>query len=410
MNKEVIKRRIKAIRDQLNKSRINCLIITKPANVTYATGFLGDDSWAVITTRLGEAPSRSQKGQVYLITDSRYTEQARKECVRCKIIQRTDSLPQAVAKLLKRLKSVKTVTIEKSTSLADFELLKKTVKVRLKTVANLIETVRSCKDNSEIAAIKAASRIAAKAFKQTLGYIKPGITENELAGLLNLQIRRLGAKNSFDTIVAFGPNASRPHHQSSKRKLKRRDTILIDFGVKYKGYCCDITRCFAVGRPSAFYKKVYDAVQQAQIAAIKIIKPGVEIAKVDAAAREMIRKSNLPVYGHGTGHGLGLEVHELPVIKPAYPKASPSGRPKTFLRPPKRATRRRDKDKLKAGQIITIEPGVYIPGKLGIRIEDDILVTETPRLPVASPRGERREASGCQILTHNCPHSPLLAP
>jgi Xaa-Pro aminopeptidase len=376
MNKEVIEKRIKAIRSRLNKNRINCLVITKPANVTYATGFLGDDSWAIIADR------------VYLITDSRYTEQSQNQCPHCKIIQRTDSLPKTVAKLIKRLKSVKTVTVEKSASLADFELLKKNVKTRLKTAANLIETIRSCKDNSEIAAIKAAAQIAAKALKQTLGYIKAGITENELAGLLNLQIRKLGATNSFDTIVAFGPNASCPHHQPSRRKLKKKDTILIDFGVKYKGYCCDITRCFAIGRPSAFYKKVYDAVQQAQTAAIKMIKAGVEISKVDATARKVITDSNLPIYGHGTGHGLGLEVHELPVIKPAYPKARPSGRPKS-------------KDKLKAGQIITIEPGVYIPGRLGIRIEDDILITKT----------------GCEILTppqfgagltHNCSYSPSV--
>jgi Xaa-Pro aminopeptidase len=359
MNRETIKKRIKAICNQLNKNRISCLVITKPANVTYTTGFLGDDSWAVIA-----------KGRVYLITDSRYTEQARKECHYCKIIQRTDLLPQAVAKLVKRLKSIKTVTVEKSISLADFELLKKTVKGRLKTTANLIEAVRSCKDSSEIAAIKSASRTAAKALKQTLRFIKPGITENELAGLLNFQIRKLGAINSFDTIVAFGPNASRPHHQPGKRKLKKKDTVLIDFGVKYNGYCCDITRCFAVGRPNAFYKKAYDVVQQAQTTAIKMIKAGVEIDKVDAAARKIIRKNDLPVYGHGTGHGLGLEVHELPVIKPKNKNKSTSA------------------GKLKAGQVITTEPGVYIRGKLGIRIEDDILVTKT----------------GCQILTRNCPH------
>jgi Xaa-Pro aminopeptidase len=326
MNRETIKKRIKAICNQLNKNRISCLVITKPANVTYTTGFMGDDSWAVI------------------------------------------------AKLVKKLKSVKTVTVEKSISLADFELLKKTVKTRLKTAANLIETARSCKDSSEIAAIKAASRIAAKALRQTLRFIKPGITENELAGLLNLQIRKLGAKNSFDTIVAFGPDASRPHHQSSKRKLKKKDTALIDFGVKYKGYRCDITRCFVVGRPTTFYKKVYNAVQQAQTAAIKMIKPGVEITKVDAAAREVIRKSGFPVYGHGTGHGLGLEVHEEPVIS-----AKSKGKPASA-------------GKLKAGQVITIEPGVYIPGKLGVRIEDDILVTET----------------GHQTLTRDCPYLPSL--
>ena len=360
MEEQIVKKRIKAIRRRLNEKKINCLIVTKPANVTYTTGFLGDDSWAVIT-----------KGRVYLLTDSRYTEQAQKECSCCTIIQRADSLAQAVAKLVKKLKSVSAsggVAVENSTSLTDFEAVKKNMKTRLKSVANIIEFVRSRKDSSEIAAIKTAGSIAARALKQTRRYIKPGITENELAGMLDFQIRKLGATNSFDTIVAFGPNASRPHHQPSKRRLKQKDTVLIDFGAKYKGYCCDITRCFTVGRPTTFYKKVYDVVQQAQAAAIKMVKAGVEISRVDAAAREVIDGSDLPVYGHGTGHGLGLEIHELPFLK-----AESKGR-------------------LKAGQVITIEPGVYIPGKLGVRIEDDILVTET----------------GSKILTRNCPHSPLL--
>ncbi len=166
--------------------------------------------------------------------------------------------------------------------------------------------------------------------------------------MLDFQVRKLGATSSFETIVAFGPNASRPHHQPTTKKLKRQDTVLIDFGAKYKGYCSDITRCFAIGRASTFYKKVYDVVEQAQLAAIKMVKAGVEIVRVDAAAREVIRKTDLPVYGHGTGHGFGLEIHELPYLKPE------------------------SKGKLKAGQIITIEPGVYIPGKVGVRIEDDI--------------------------------------
>ncbi len=372
MDKKIIKKRIKGILHDLANKSVKCLIVTNPANVTYTTGFMGGDSWAIITER-----------SVYLLTDSRYTEQAQKECVGCKIILRPDSLPlaPALAEKLKQLKLSKTVAVEKSTSIADFELLKKeyhglpardtTAKmavVQLKSVANVIETIRSCKDSSEITSIKTASRIAAKALKQTLGYIKPGITENELAGMLNFQFRKLGATSSFETIVAFGPNASRPHHQPSKRKLGKKDTILLDFGAKYNGYCCDITRCFAVGRPTPFYKKVYDTVQKAQTAAIKMIKSGIETGKVDDAARNVIRKSDLPVYGHGTGHGLGLEIHELPYLKI------------------------KSKVILKTGQIITVEPGVYIPGKLGVRIEDDILVTET----------------GCEILTRNCPHSLLL--
>jgi len=356
MNKDVIKKRIKAIRRELNKKKIKCLIVTKPANVTYTTGFMGEDSWAAIT-----------KGNVYLLTDSRYTEQAQSECPYCTIIERSKSMSELVAELVKKLKSERTVTVEKSTSLADFEALKKHVKARFRSVANVIETVRSNKDNTEIKTVEAAASIAARALKQTLPHIKPGITESELAGMLDFQIRKLGATNSFPTIVAFGPNASRPHHQPSGRKLKQKDTVLIDFGAKYKGYCSDITRCFAIGGPTTFYKKVYDVVEHAQASAIKMIKAGVEINRVDAAAREVIDKNDLPVYGHGTGHGLGLEIHESPFLK------------------------LKSKGTLKAGQVITIEPGIYIPGKLGVRIEDDVLVTKT----------------GSRILTRKCPHSPI---
>jgi len=357
METGVLKKRIMTIGRELNKRKISCLVLTKPANVTYVTGFSGEDSWAVIA-----------KGRVYLLTDSRYTEQAHGECPHSTIIQRTAPLPQALGKLLKKLKSVRIITVEKSASIEDFEQIKKAVRARLKSAAGIIETFRSAKDSSEIAAIKAAASIAAKALKQILPHIRPGITENQLAGLLDFQIRKLGATSGFETIVAFGPNASRPHHKPTTKKLKCKDAVLIDFGAKYKGYCSDITRCFVFGSPTRLYKKAYDVVQQAQLAAIKRVKAGVEMVRVDAAAREVIRKSGLPVYGHGTGHGFGLEIHELPFLKPE------------------------SKGKLKAGQIITVEPGVYIPGKLGVRIEDDILVTPT----------------GCEILTRNCPHAPVL--
>jgi len=341
MNNRIIKKRIKAIRRQLKKKQIDCLIVTKPANVTYTTSFSGDDSRALITKR-----------QVYLLTDSRYTEQAKIECPCCKVIQRGDDLSETAAELVKKLKSVQTVAVEKSASLATFDELKRHFKGRLKTAANIIESARSVKDNAEITAVKAAARIAAQAFRKIQQHIKPGITENELAGILDFEIRKLGARSSFDTIVAFGSNASRPHHQPGSRKLKKNDTILIDFGVRYKSYCCDLTRCFTIGKKTTFYTKVYNAVREAQIAAIKAVKAGVEIRQVDAAARKVIAELSLPIYGHGTGHGLGIEVHEEPVISA------------------------KTKGKLKAGMVFTIEPAVYIPGKLGVRIEDDILVTK----------------------------------
>jgi Xaa-Pro aminopeptidase len=353
MEEQYIIERERQIRQRLKKLKVDCLIITKPADVTYATGFQGGDSWAVITKRA-----------VYLLTDSRYIEQAQAECVCCAIIQRTGSLAEAVANLLRRLKSVKTIAIEESITLDDFRTLSKNILARLKSVNAVVASLRSIKDDSEIRAIRASAAIATKALRQIRRYIKPGITEYELAGRLDFFIRKLGAKNSFETIIAFGPNASRPHHQPSLRKLRRKDSVLIDFGAKYKGYCSDITRCFAVGGSTNFYKRIYDVVQRAQVAAIRAVKEGAQIVDVDSAARETIRKNNLPVYGHGTGHGLGLEIHELPFLKDY------------------------SNDTLKTGEVITIEPGIYIPGKLGVRIEDDVLVTET----------------GCEVLTRDCPH------
>lgn len=359
MDKQVIAGRLAAIRRRMRRRKIKMLVVTNRANVTYATGFMGDDSWAAITLR-----------RAYLLTDSRYTEQAAKECPDCLIVERTGSMAGAVADLVVRIKSVQRVCVEKSVSLGVFEALQKHLKARIRSVAGIIEDLRSCKDKTEIAAIRASAAITANVLRRVLPRIKPGITETELAGLLDFEAAKAAAAVSFDTIVAFGPNASRPHHQPTTRKLKRNDTVLIDFGAKYKGYCSDITRCFAVGAATALYRRVYEVVEQAQAAAIKAIRPGVKLAAVDSTAREVIRSADLPVYGHGTGHGFGLEIHEQPFIKADT------------------------KEKLKAGQVITVEPGVYIPGKLGIRIEDDILVTPT----------------GGVVLTRRCPHGPALKP
>ncbi len=357
MDRQIITRRIKAIRNRLTRNDLDSLILTKPANVTYTTAFMGADSWALITKR-----------QTYLLTDSRYTEQAKSECRGCRIVERAETLPQTVAMLVAKSHSIKSVALEQTTSLADFNALKKHLKRTPKAVDRIVEAVRRQKDTAEIKTIKAAGAIANRALKQTIPHIKPDITEIELAGLLDLQMRTLGATTSFDTIVAFGPNASRPHHQPGMRKLKKNDTILIDFGARYKGYCSDITRCFIVGRPTKLYRKVFEVVELAQAAAIAQIKAGAMISDVDAAARNVIEKADLPVYGHGTGHGLGLEIHEDPFLKPEA------------------------KGTLEPGHIITIEPGVYMPGKLGVRIEDDVLVTKTGR----------------EILTRHCSHSPIL--
>ena len=352
MDKHTYKTRIKAIRAAITRAGADCLIATKPANVTYLTGFSGEDSWAAVMPRA-----------VALVTDSRYTEQAAAQCRFCKIVERTAAMSNTIAELLRKQRGIKTASVEKSISLANFRLLKKNLSCRLKAAEGIVESARRKKDLVEVLAIRAAAKIAARAFERVLRQVKPGLTENELAGVVDFEIRKAGGTNSFATIVAFGPNASRPHHQPTTRKLRKNDTVLIDFGARHNGYCCDLTRCFPVGTAGGLYTRVYAVVKQAQAAALKMVKAGVEISSIDAAAKEIIKKAGLPVYDHGTGHGLGLEIHELPVVS------------------------NKSKGTLRVGDMITIEPAVYIPGRLGVRIEDDILVTK----------------NGCVVLTANCP-------
>jgi Xaa-Pro aminopeptidase len=356
MKIEHMERRVGNTRDQMRKRHIDALILVKPANVTYLTGFSGEDSWAIVT-----------KNAVYFLTDSRYTEQAQKECVGTTIVDRKDLIAPSAGKLVRKIRSAKALAVESSISVAMYKALRKSAGLPIKAVGNVIEGLRAVKDEEETATIRTAAAIAATAFKRAVRHAKPGVAESELAGILDLEMRRQGAKIGFETIIAFGPNASRPHHQPGSRKLAETDTVLIDFGARYQGYCCDITRSFVVGKPTAAYRKAYQVVEKAQAAAIEAAKAGIDLAKVDAISRAVIRESGLPVYGHGTGHGFGLEIHEMPFLREKAGGA------------------------LRASQIITIEPGVYIPGKLGVRIEDDILITE----------------SGCEILTTECPRMPL---
>jgi Xaa-Pro aminopeptidase len=339
MDDRTLKSRQKKIREGMSRAGVDCLIVTKPANVTYVTGFSGEDSWAMALPKA-----------VILITDSRYSEQAAKECICCRIAIRKGAMIKAAAAILLKNKVGK-IGIEKSATLEEFAGLKKELKLKIKPVANIIETVRQIKDESEIAAIKHAAKIAGVAFKNTIRRIRAGMTENELAGTLDFEIRKLGGHSGFETIAAFGSNAARPHHRPTDRKLRKNDTILIDFGVRYRGYTCDITRCFTKGKAGSLYKKVYNAVIEAQEAALRIVKAGAQIKDVDTAARMVLKKYKLPVYGHGTGHGIGLEIHEAPSISP------------------------KAEGVLQAGEVITIEPAVYLPGKFAVRIEDDILVT-----------------------------------
>jgi len=357
MGRPALNDRSRQIRRQMRTKAVDFLLLVRPSHVSYATGFMGQDSWAAVTGQ-----------HLYLLTDSRYTEQAQKECPTCQLVERTGTLAQAAVHLADRSKA-RTVAVDRSISLGDWDSVKKHLKARVRTMPDPLASIRAIKEPVEIDWIRKAGRIAQTALAQTLSTLRPGITENALAGLLDYQFRRLGATPAFETIVAFGPNASRPHHRPTSRRLRSSDTVLIDFGARCHGYCSDITRCFAVGEPGHLFRKAFDVVSRAQAAAIKAARPGAAFTEVDAAARGVIRESGLPVYGHGTGHGLGLDIHENPFLKPDAQGV------------------------LEAGHLLTIEPAVYLPGKLGVRLEDDILVTP----------------HGCRIITRNGPHSFGLA-
>lgn len=348
MRSDIFKNRIKKVKKLLREKRLDALILTVKANVSYLSGFSGDDSWLILTDR-----------RVYLVTDSRYALQAKKECPSCKIYQRKGRMTEAVADMLKKLPAVKAVGVEDRIELSVYKILRRKMSGHLKSVKGIVESVRQIKDKTEIAAIKKAIEVSEKALAKVLRKIHIGISETALAAMLNFEVQKAGAAPAFETIVAFGSNSAVAHHRPSVKKLKKTDTILIDFGTKLNGYCCDMTRCFAVGRVNSFYSKVYQAVLASQTNAINMLKSGIKAKKADLAAKEIIKQSKLPPYGHGLGHGIGLEVHERPVV--------------SFL----------SKDVLRQGSVITVEPAVYLAGKFGIRIEDDVLITDR----------------GCEILT-----------
>jgi Xaa-Pro aminopeptidase len=337
MKEETIAARLALVRKSMGRNRLSWLILTNPANVTYVTGFMGEDSWAVVGSR-----------KSYLLTDSRYSEEARRQCACCEIVERTEGMVKETGRLVGARGSL---GVDDAMTVVFYDLLRKAFKGRVKRAGRITEDLRQVKDAQEIRLIEKAAAIAWDALGRSL-VLKVGMTESELAGRIEFEMRKRQARPSFETIVAFGANGSIPHHRPGERRLKRNDTILIDFGVKWNGYCCDMTRCFAVGKASSVYQKAYDSVLEAHRAAAGKVRAGVSAKELDETARKVIADAGFPPYGHGLGHGLGLEIHEGPSV---------SSKSEAIL---------------KAGQVITIEPGVYIPGKLGIRIEDDYLVTE----------------------------------
>jgi Xaa-Pro aminopeptidase len=344
--------------------------------VRYLCGFTGSSGALALGVR-----GRGHKAVFF--TDGRYTEQARDQVAGAQVV-----IPKAAAIGA----AVKWLTAKQSISLG-FEAEHMTVEARrslgrlipsgtgLRATTGLVERLRVIKEPAEVAQIKSAINLACSVFEAVLSDIKPGKTEASIAAEIEYMSRGLGAEGmSFDTLVAAGKRSALPHGVASQNRLPERGFVILDFGVILGGYCSDMTRTVHLGRPDKAARTMYEAVLEAQLAGIKAVTSGIECSEVDYATRKVLEKAGLAKYfTHSTGHGVGLEIHEPPgirksaLLKKSARKSHSAGRKKAGTK----------FDTLLPGMVITIEPGVYIPGKGGVRIEDMVLVTET----------------GCEVLT-----------
>ncbi|MFA5033639.1 MAG: aminopeptidase P family protein [bacterium] len=334
---------------QKNIKEVDLFLITGINNIFYLTGFTGSSAVLLVT-----------KKDAVFFTDFRYKEQSAREVkLDCReassakiVIVKNSLWTEIISHSI--FKGVKKIGFEYSIDYSAYEYLKTKLKgKKLIPLRNKIEDFRTIKNDYEIATITKAVEIADTVFASITRLIKPGISEEEIAVEFEYQIRKNGGSGiSFPTIVASGLNAALPHAIAGSRKIKNGDTVVFDCGAIYKKYCSDMTRTLIIGK-NPLAEKVYKIVLNAQETAIKAIKPGVSLKKIDTIARNIITKAGYGKYfGHSLGHGIGLDVHESP-------KSSP-----------------KSEDYAKPGMVFSVEPGIYLPGKLGVRIEDLVLVTD----------------------------------
>ena len=346
----MIKERLIIFRDKIEKENkeIDGFLVSDLKNLNYLTGFDGE-GFALIGV----------SGKNYLLTDSRYTEQAEKESPDYKIItdepKKKNARILALKKIIEKNKIKKIAFESNSLSYADFERYSDNFKsIRFLPTKNVIEQIRMIKDKEEIIKIKKAAQITTESLKDVFEIIEPGIRELDIASELAYTMRKKGAqKESFDIIVVSGERSSLIHGKPSEKKIVEGELIIIDVGANYHNYNSDITRTIIMGRESQKQKEIFSIVLEAQKAALDFLKPGVKCKEVDSVARDIITKKGYGKYfGHGLGHGVGLDIHELPRV---------SFSDDTVLLP---------------GMVITIEPGIYLPEVGGVRIEDSVLITE----------------------------------
>ncbi|MBI4746217.1 MAG: aminopeptidase P family protein [Deltaproteobacteria bacterium] len=340
-----------SLKDVMRSARCDAILITCIENIRYLTGFTGSSGVLLITDNGG-----------IFFTDSRYTEQAGKEVKgKVKIREYKKQVPELSAAVIgARLKKVGFE--DSDLTFQVYQALKKELKgVKLAPLKDRLTLLRGVKSKGELRLISGAVDIAYKAFEKLLPSVKPGKREDDLAVELEYLMRKGGAEGlSFDVIVASGGRSALPHGRAGDRLLKMGDPVVIDFGARYKGYHSDETITLFIGKASERLARIYHTVKEAHDRAIDVVRPGVRFSDIDKAARWFIKKAGYGDYfGHGTGHGVGLNVHEGPSISP------------------------NSKGVAEEGMVFTIEPGIYIPKAGGVRIEDMVVVTK----------------NGCRVLT-----------
>ncbi|HFI0273327.1 TPA: M24 family metallopeptidase [Streptococcus suis] len=344
-----MQKRLEKLRGKMAEQSIEALYVTNLKNVYYLTGFWGSAGVVFIT------PSRQ-----VLITDDRYITYAQSVVTDFEVISNRDDLG-TVAGLVRDM-DIKEVAFEDEVSVAYFKSMEAVFAgTNLRPTTNLIADLRMIKDAAEIATIQRACQISDQAFIDALDFIKPGKTEIEVANFLDFRMREMGAEGvSFDTIAASGYRSAMPHGRASNKVIEAGEALTLDFGCLYDHYVSDMTRTVYVGSVSDEEREIYETVLAANQALIVTAKAGMEYKEFDGVPRRVIEQAGYgPYFTHGIGHGMGLDVHEYPYFS------------------------RTATDTIQAGMILTDEPGIYLEGKYGVRIEDDLLITET----------------GCKVLT-----------
>lgn len=326
----------------LDKANLDAILFLSSENIRYLCGFTGSEGVLVVT-----------KQERFFLSDFRYETQAQKE-LRGAIFKRYGQKIDGLAKLLKNLRIKRLGFEARAMNYEDFSLLhEKLPRLNLIPLIKEISRLRARKSTEEVNKIRQAVKIATDSFKGIQPRLKSGSKEKSIATMMEIEIiRRGGQKSAFPTIVASGPRAALPHGVASEKILEKGEMVVIDFGACWEGYHSDETKTVILGKPTKRLKEIYGLVLRAQEKAIRMIRPGVSLKKIDQAARDTISRAGYgEFFGHGTGHGLGLAVHEEPRISP-------------------RAT-----GVAEEGMVFTVEPGIYIPGWGGVRLEDLVLVT-----------------------------------